>query len=63
MEIRSGFRSIIKPVILQIPTVIFATLAVTDTLFLTNLQKRAKHTEMKLPFFNNKSSKKIVTVR
>jgi hypothetical protein len=32
-------------------------LAVTDTLFLTNMHKRAKHTEVKLPFFNNKSSK------
>jgi hypothetical protein len=32
-------------------------IAITDTLFLTKMQKRAKHTEVKLPFFNNKSSK------
>jgi len=28
-----------------------------STLFLTTMQKRAKHSEVKLPFFNNKSSK------
>jgi hypothetical protein len=36
----AGFKSTKKPVILKIPTVIFATLTVTDILFLTEMQKR-----------------------
>jgi len=56
MENMAGFMNIKIPVILQISTII-ATTTVTDTLFLTKIQKRAKHTEVKLPFFNNKSSK------
>jgi len=49
--------SLKKPVITGYFTIIIAPLAVTDTLFLTKMQKRAKHTEVKQPFFNNKSSK------
>ncbi len=36
-------------------TIIIATLAVTDILFITKMQKRANSPELKLPFFNDKS--------
>ena len=57
MEIIWHKPSLKKPVTTLHFTIIIATLTVTDTLFLTKMQKRAKHTEVKLPFFNNKSSK------
>jgi len=63
MENMAGFRSIKKPVIFEIPTIIIATPTGTDIPFLTKMQKRASPTELKLPFFNNKSSKKTVPVR
>ena len=53
----AGFRSIKKPVILENPTIIIAALTGTDIPFLTKMQKRASPTELKLPFFNNKSLK------
>jgi len=59
MEIIWHKPSLKKPVITWHFTIIIATRAVTNTLFLTKMQKRAKHTEVKLPFFNNKSSKTI----
>ena len=57
MENMAGFRSIKKAVIFEIPTIIIATPTGTDIPFLTKMQKRASPTELKLPFFNNKSSK------
>jgi hypothetical protein len=39
MEIMSGFRSIKKPVITEIPTITIATITITDTPFLTKMQK------------------------
>jgi hypothetical protein len=54
IESMPGFRSIKKPVIFEIPTIIIATPTGTDIPFLT---KKASPTELKLPFFNNKSSK------
>jgi len=57
MENMAGFRSIKKPVIFEIPTIIIATPTGTDIPFLTKMQKRANPTELKLPFCNYKSSK------
>ncbi len=57
MENMAGFRSIKKPVILEIPTIIIAMSIGTDIPFLIKMQKRATPIEVKLPFFNNKSSK------
>ncbi len=57
MENMAGFRSIKKPVILEIPTIIISTPTGKDIPFLTKMQKRADPIELKLPFFNNKSSK------
>jgi len=45
MENMAGFRSIKKPVILEIPTIIIATPTVTDINFLTKMQKRANPPE------------------
>jgi hypothetical protein len=42
MEIMSGFRSIKKPVITEISTVLLATITITDILFLTKMQKKGK---------------------
>jgi len=52
----TGFRSIKKPVILEIPIKTIVTPTGTDIPFLTKMQKRANPTELKPPFFNNKSS-------
>jgi hypothetical protein len=51
--------SLKKPVITSHSTLIIAMLAIADIIFLTNLLKRANPTELKLPLFNNKSSKII----
>jgi hypothetical protein len=49
MENMAGFRSIKKPVITEISTVLLATITVTDTLFLTKMQKRGNPIELELP--------------
>jgi len=59
----AGFRSIKKPVILEIPTIIIATPTGTDIPFLTKMQKRANPADLKLPFFNNSLQETIITVR
>jgi len=41
----AGFRSIKKPVILEIPTIIIATPTGTDIPFLTKMQKKANPIE------------------
>jgi hypothetical protein len=49
MENLAGFRSIKKPVITEISTLLLATITVTDTLFLTKMQKRENPIELELP--------------
>jgi len=41
----------------EISTFLLAKSTITDIPFMPKMQKRAKHMEVKLPFFNNKSSK------
>jgi len=57
MENMAGFRSIKKPVMSDISEMKINPIAITDIPFMPKMQKRAKHTEVKLPFSNNKSLK------
>jgi len=63
MKIMAGSRSIKKPVILEIPTIIIVTPTGTDIPFLTKMQKKANPIEWELPFCDYKSSKMVVTIR
>jgi len=63
MEIILSLTGIKKPVILYISTIFLASITVTNTLFLTKMQKTANLSEWEVPSGDYKSSKMIVTVR
>jgi len=62
MEIRRQVSLASKNLITSHSTLIIA-MHIGDIIFLTYLKKRADLTELKLPFFDNKSSKIFIAVR